>query len=141
MSDPALPVSEAVEAAFRASVALAAAMGGNVRLYDGAAPTNAPFPYLVLGEVEVNDDATECLDSTEVYVPVHVFARVAADRKETGKQAKRIAALVRSLMRDIDTIPGYDVVISDFESARHFFDTDGLTAHSINTHRFLLDPI
>lgn len=141
MSDPALPLQEAIENALRGSADLKDAMGLTaVRLYTMTAPNEAPFPYLIIGEDQVLDDSTECVESSEVITTVHVFSRVKEGVATSRQEAKRIAGLVRSILKGLPSVEGFDIVLADFESARHLTDEDGLTAHAVISHRFLLDP-
>lgn len=141
MSDPALPLQEAIEATLRGSDDLKAAMKSDtVRLYTMSAQIGAPYPYVVIGEDQVIDDSTQCADSSEVYTTVHVWTRDSADVSESRDQAKRMAGAIRSALKGPMTVTGFDLVIQEFDSTRHLTDPDGLTAHAVVTHRFLLDP-
>lgn len=55
MRNPIGPYRVAMEAALRGSAALATALGGTVRLYGTAAPTNAPLPYIVVTYLQATD--------------------------------------------------------------------------------------
>nr|WP_313635215.1 DUF3168 domain-containing protein [Brevundimonas diminuta] len=141
MSDPSLALQDAVEQALRADADLLTAMGlAKVRLYSLAGPVDAPYPFVVIGEDQVVDDATECAESSEVYTTVHVWSRVENDVSASRRQAKAMAAAVRRALRLIDAVDGFDVVLAEFETTRHLTDPDGRTAHSVISHRFLLDP-
>jgi hypothetical protein len=141
MSDPALALQNAVEVALRGSATLKTAMGlQTVRLYTMSAPVNAPYPYVIIGEDQVLDDATECADSSEAITTVHAWSRVGADVSASRAQAKAMAGAIRTILKNLSDVTGFDVVLADFESARHLTDPDSLTAHSVVSHRFLLDP-
>jgi hypothetical protein len=141
MSDPALAVQNAVEAALRASNALKAAMSlTNVRLYTLAPPDGAPFPYLVIGEDQVIGDETECSAGSDVITTVHVWSRVEEDVSASRAQAKQIAGVVRAVIGRALNVVGFDLVECRFEDARHLTDPDRRTAHSIVTHRLQLEP-
>lgn len=141
MTDPALALQNAIEATLRGSVEMKAAMGlETVRLYTMSAPTGAPHPYVIIGEDQILDDSTECADSSEVYTTVHVWTRDPADVSASRAQAKSIAGVVRSALKGPMTVMGFDLVLQDFDSTRHLSDPDGLTAHAVVSHRFLLDP-
>lgn len=142
MSDPSVALQNSVEAALRGSMALKSAMGlATVRLYTMSAPVGALFPHLTIGDDEVLDDSTECLESSEAYTSVHVWTRVDSDVSASRAQAKAIAGVIRPLLKSLSSVAGFTVTEADFESARHIKDPDGLTGHSIVTHRFLLDPV
>lgn len=140
MADPALALQTAVELALRASAALAAAMGGTVRLYPLAPPDNAPFPYVVIGEDQILDDETACLASSEAYTTVHCWARDVDAVSASRAQAKAMAGAVRAALNTALTLEGFSVVDHRFEEARHLTDPDRRTAHAVVTHRFLIDP-
>lgn len=141
MSDPAEALQDAVEAALRASDDLKTIMGLQiVRLYSMSAPNGAPYPYLIIGEDQVLDDSTECLESSEVYTTVHAWARIDDDVSAGRRQAKAMAKAIRPILKALADFPGFTVTDAEFESARHLSAPDGLTAHSVITHRFLLDP-
>lgn len=141
MSDPALALQNAVEAALRASTPLKTAMGlATVRLYPLAPPDNAPFPYLVIGEDQIVDDSTECVDSSEAYTTVHCWARITDDVSGSRAQAKAMAGAVRMALNVELALTGFDVVEHSFQDTRHQTDPDRRTAHAVVTHRFLIDP-
>lgn len=141
MSDPSLPLQNAVEAALRSSADLIAAMGlAQVRLYTLSPPDDAPFPYIVIGEDQIVDDETDCAASSEAFTTVHVWSRIDDDVSASRAQAKTIAGVVRVVLNQKLPVVGFDVSEWGFETARHLTDPDRRTAHSVVEHRFLLDP-
>lgn len=140
MSDPSLPLQNAVEAALRASAPLATAMGGKVRVYTLAPPDGAPFPYIVIGEDQIIGDETECAASSEAYLTTHVWSRIDDDVAASRAQAKTIAGLVRVILNTGLTVSGFETTDHGFENTRHLTDPDLRSAHSVVVHRFLLDP-
>lgn len=140
MSDPSLALQKAVDAALRASTTLRQAMGETVRLYSLAPPDNAPFPYITIGEDQIVGDETECVESSEAYTTIHIWARVDNDVSASRDQAKRIGAIVRATINRQLNIAGFEVVECEFQNARHLTDPDRRTAHTIIEHRLLIDP-
>lgn len=141
MSDPSLALQSAIEAALRDSPEVKAAMGlATVRLYTLSAPNAAPYPFLTIGDDQILGDETECAASSECFTNVHVWAR-STTPTESRAQAKRIASAVRAALSGLTVITGFDLVLVEFETTRHLTDPDGLTAHSVVEHRFLLDPV
>jgi hypothetical protein len=141
MSDPALPLQDAIEAALRGSSDLKVAMGlTTVRLYSVSAPATANYPYIIIGEDQVIDDSTECSDGSEVVTTVHCWSRVTEGVSASRRQAKAMAGVVRSALKALPSVTGFDLVLAEFEDTRHLTDPDGLTAHAVVSHRFLLDP-
>ena len=130
----------AQEAALRASVPLATAMG-TVRVYTDAPPTNAPsggsvFPYIRTGDNQYIDDSDECQDGTEIVATSHVF-----DRPEpiSATRALQIAGIVRSILNAALTLTGHEVVLHEFIDMRQVTDPTGAT-HVVITHRYLTVP-
>lgn len=141
MSDPSLALQNAIEAVLRGSQDLAEAMGlATVRLYTLSAPTDAPFPYVVIGEDQIVDDETECAASSEAFTKVDVWSRVEDDVSASRAQAKAIAGVVRPLLNTALPLNGFVTTEWRFETARHLTDPDRRTAHSVVEHRFLIDP-
>lgn len=141
MSDPALALQQAIETTLRASEELKTAMGlATVRLYTVSAPNEAQLPYVIIGEDQIIDDSTECAESSEVFTTVHVWSRVTEGVSASRVQAKKMAGAIRAALKTEFAVPGFDVVLRDFENTRHLTDPDGLTAHAVVSHRFLLDP-
>lgn len=140
MSDPSLALQNAMEAALRASPALAEAMGGRVRLYTLSAGDNAPFPYIVIGEDQIVGDETECAASSDAFTTVHVWSRVEDDVSASRAQAKAIAGLVRTILNAALPLVGFVTTEWRFETVRHLTDPDQRTAHSVVEHRYLIDP-
>lgn len=140
MTEPSLAIQDAIETLLRADADLIAAMGGRVRIYTEAAPHDTAFPYILLGEDQVIDDGTECADSVEVVVTIHVWAREKSSVGASRRQAKTLAGLIRSALKAPLGVTDFDVVSQEFETCRHLTDPDGRTAHSVESHRFLLDP-
>lgn len=141
MSDPALALQNAIETTLRLSSALKAAMGSSiVRLYTMSAPDLAPFPYVVIGEDQIIDDSTECLESSEVITTVHAWSRVDDGVAASRVQAKAMAGAIRAELKNLAGVSGFVVTLAEFETTRHLTDPDGLTAHAVVNHRFLLDP-
>lgn len=135
MSDPALPLQKAVRAALVGSATLATAMGGTVNVYDRVKP-DAVFPYLNITDAQTIDDGNSCDEhATEAFVDVHIWSRVVG-----AGEAKEIGSVVRSLLATILTVEGWRCVVGNFENARWFRDSDGLSVHGVMTFRYLLDP-
>lgn len=141
MSDPALALQDAIETTLRASAALKTAMGlATVRLYTTTAPIGAPFPFVEIGEDQIIDDSTECLESSEIVTKVRATARVDNSVPASMRQAKAMAGVIRAELKALSGVAGFVVTLADFETTHPLKDPDGLTAHTDTFHRFLLDP-
>lgn len=128
-------IQGALYAALSGSTALAAVMGGAVRVFDHV-PDGARFPYLTIGDEQSIDDGTDCGEASEVFADVHVWSR---DDAQGRVEAKRIAAIVRPLLAQRLPVPPDTIVVGEFRSARHFMDPDGQTAHGVLTFRYLVE--
>jgi hypothetical protein len=140
MSEPALELQRGIFQALIASETLKAAMGGTVRAYDRV-PAGTPaaplvFPYISFSEAQALDNGNACeADMFEIFVDLHVWSRSVG-----MAEAKTISGVVRAAMLAIDIVADWKVPIVEFQQARHMNDPDGLTTHSVNTFRFLLEP-
>ena len=136
MSDPSLALQGAEVAALKADIALQGLVGG--RIYDQPpAPAALVFPYVVVGEHEVLDDSSECIDGTEVYSTVHIWSRTVG-----FPETKRIAAEVRRVLGNRTTplaVGGYDTLESIHEQTLYLRDPDGITRHGVSRFKYLLN--
>lgn len=147
MAAPAEALQRAVFAALEASAPVAEALGGDgrPRIFDEvpqpdpgeAVPAyrrRVPMPYITIGDDDFLGDHTECLDSWEATVIVHVWSRA------TGKvEAKRIGDVVEDALDVVLEISGFTCVEHEARTARYFKDPDGETTHGVLEFRYLID--
>lgn len=137
MSEPALELQRAIYQALIASPALNSAMGGTVRAFDRVPPRGATFPYLTISEAQLLDDGVACEDDMfEAFVDLHVWSRIVGQA-----EAKTISGIIRAEMMALTLAADWQIKVSRVQATRHMNDPDGLTAHSVITCRFLLEPI
>lgn len=135
MSEPSLELQRAIYQALIASEALKAEMGGTVRAYDRV-PPSPTFPYISFSEAQVLDNGNTCEhDMFEIFVDLHVWSRTVG-----MAEAKTISGVVRAVMLALEIANDWKIAIAEFQTSRHMNDPDGLTVHSVNTFRFLLEP-
>ncbi|MET4636163.1 DUF3168 domain-containing protein [Kaistia defluvii] len=129
-SDPSL----ALQAAFlHAIVDGAPAVAG--RVYD-TPPASAVFPYVTIGEIQVNADLADCYGGSESFVDVHVWSRAVG-----FPEAKRIADGIRDALHDVElTLEDHSLGLLHFRDARTLRDPDGVTNHIAMTFRALTQP-
>lgn len=129
MSDPSLEVQDAIVAA------LIGKTGAEDRIYDEP-QVNPVFPYITLGPCQVLPDKADCIDGVAVYPVVDVWSR------EKGfEEVKTIARKVLALLDDQPPdVPGFAVVVFEFESVNYLRDRDGLTRHAAITFHALIQP-
>lgn len=131
MSDPSLALSDAMEAALKASAPLAALVGG--RIYDRVPRQPAPaFPYLRYAVVLAVQDDDGCGLRWDVQASVHCWS------EEPGRrQALALAALVRPLIDvKLDLGAGFRTNIHQFLNARPVDDGDGVRTQVIVEMRY-----
>jgi hypothetical protein len=135
MSEPSLELQRAISQVLITSDALETAMGGTVRAYDRVPPAPT-FPYISFSEAQVIDNGNTCEhDMFEIFVDLHVWSRTVG-----MSEAKTISGVVRSVMLALEIATDWKIPVVEFQTSRHMNDPDGLTVHSVNTFRFLLEP-
>jgi hypothetical protein len=133
MSDPSLEVQAAIVTALKATGALPTVVGQ--RVYD-AAPANATFPYITLGDCQVLPDKADCIDGAEVFLQVDAWSR-AVGYPEVKAIAK---AVVVKLDEQPLAVSGHNVIVFEHQSTQYLRDPDGLTRHAAITFRSLIQP-
>jgi len=131
MSDPSLPLQGAYVARLKAQVSEVAN-----RVYDRI-PATAIFPYFQIGDIQTISDGADCLDSTELFVTLHIWSR-AGGQEET----RRLASAVRAALHEwLPELAGFRVVEHEHRDTRTLDDPDGVTSHGVMTFRALIDPL
>lgn len=133
MSEPSAQLQKGIYEALIASGPLAAFV--STRIFDEV-PPGSLFPYITISDAQVLDDGNTCeSEMFEIFTDIHVWSRTVG-----LMEAKRISGLVRTALMALEAVTDWLVVVVEFRGARHGFDPDGLTAHSVVTFRFLLQP-
>lgn len=110
MSSPALPFKISEECALRASAALRTAMGvPQVRLYTEV-PKNAPLPYAVIGQHEINDLSEECGDAHSIVSTVQWWTKDVGETKGSEAVRRQGAAIIAALKARL-VIAGHETVM------------------------------
>lgn len=135
MTYPAAELQKGIYEALVAYAPLAELMGGAVRAFDRVDPAFR-YPYLTIGADQTLDGGNTCEpDMYEVFAEVHVWSQA------VGKvEAKRITERVREVLGVPFGVDGWTVTAAELRDARHTDDANGITAHSILTFRYLLEP-
>jgi hypothetical protein len=132
MSDPSLPLQDALIKALRADGVLPAAVGA--RVYDQV-PSSPTYPLVTLGDGQVLPDKAECIDGVEIVLQIDVWSR-----KVGYAEAKQIgAAVIAALDDQALTVDGFNVTVFELSSALYMRDPDGQTRHGALTFRALLE--
>lgn len=131
MSDPSLPLQGAYVARLRSQIS-----DVSNRVYDSI-PVDAVFPYLNIGDIQTISDGADCLDSTEVFVTLHIWSRAKGQ-----VEARRLSAVVRTALHEwLPELEGFRVVEHEHRDTRTLDDPDGITSHAVLTFRALIDPL
>lgn len=129
-TDPSLALQGAFLQAIVAAVPLITG-----RVYDSP-PASASFPYVTIGEIQVNADLADCYGGSESFAEVHVWSRAVG-----FPEAKRIADQIRGALHDADlALDGHSLELLHFRDARTLRDPDGITNHIAMTFRALTQP-
>jgi hypothetical protein len=129
-TDPSL----AIQGAFLQAIVTAVPVIGG-RVYD-TPPASPAFPYVSIGEIQVNADLADCYGGSESFAEVHVWSRAVG-----FPEAKRIADQIRGALHDADlTLDGHSLELLHFRDGRTLRDPDGLTNHIALTFRALTQP-
>lgn len=131
MSDPSLELQQVLIDTLKGNV-------GNAvgdRVLDEP-PANPIFPYITLGQCQVLPDKADCIDGVAAYPVVDIWSQ------EKGfVELKTITKAVLALLDDQPLqVPGFAVVVFEFESVNYLRDPDGLTRHAAITFHSLIQP-
>lgn len=119
MSSPAAPFRTAQEAALRASAALAAAMGGKVRLYTEV-PSNAPLPYVVIGQDEIDDLSDGCGEAHSIVSTVQWWTKGVGAASGAATARAMGDAILGALKTDALAITGHALVMCELEQPESY---------------------
>lgn len=134
MADPALELQRTMVARLKADAAVSAAVG--VRVYDHV-PQDVSFPYVSIGDIQILDDAAECVIGTEAFVTIHVWSR-SVGLVET----RSIAAAVRGALHEAPLVlNGFSLIECRHRDTMTRLESDGLTGHAVISFRGLVDQL
>lgn len=145
MSDPSEAFLDGLEDVLRGSAALAAAMGlEQPRIYTerpAAAPgaATARMPYVQIGDDQIVGDESECSDPSDIFCTIHVYADTQGDVKGS-RRARRIAGVLRALLKGGFPIEGHETVLPQFRDHRPLTDPSGAT-HVVMNFTYRTTPV
>lgn len=130
MADPSLAMQGAIVAKSKADCPSV-----SQRVYDNV-PSDAVFPYIVVGEFQTVDDSADCVDGAEIFIPLHVWSRAVGQ-----VEAKRVASDLRSSLHnaELDLGPHWNFLLIEHRSTLVLKDPDGVTTHAVVNFRALVD--
>lgn len=119
MGSPAGPYKTAQEAALRASGALATAMGGTVRILTEV-QGNAPLPYVLIGQDEIDDLSEGCGEAHAIVSTVQWWAKLTGGVKGSDTVRAMGAAIIAALNTDTLNIAGHTVDLAIMETPERY---------------------
>ncbi len=136
MSDgPDWELQTAIVARLKADTALQALIGNPIRLHQDV-PDVPTFPYVTIGDGQNVPDQVQFMDSSEVFVDLHVWSRAAG-----FAEAKRIAATIEASLNDADlSLTSNRCVEIERAGNRSLRDPDGVTKHVVVTLQAWTEP-
>jgi hypothetical protein len=107
----------------------------STRVYDGVAPQNPTFPYVVVGDTTTIPFDTHSTTGGEHTVMVHGWSQYRGSKEIKQIQDQIYSALHRYAL----SVTGVATVDCEIEFAESFNDDDGLTRHGVQRARVILD--
>lgn len=128
-----LAIQKAVVAALKAAAPVSALVGA--RVFDRV-PPDAAYPYVNVGEIQLLPEDTDCGESAEVFVTIHVWSNTPG-----AVQARDLAAKVRAaLHRQALTLDDPHVLTEgEITDVRVFADPNPTLTHGVITYRALVE--
>ena len=101
-------------------------------------PENAPYPYIVMGEITARDWSDKSADGTEVYSTIHIWSQYHG-RKEADEMAD---ALVYAFsLGPLNLAPNFRAALNKLDSFNLMVDIDGVTRHGILKFKYLIEEL
>lgn len=114
--------------------ALSTALAGAATVHDHV-PQNTAFPYVVIGDTDVNDWGTKDSIGTEQLLLIEVWSRY-----KGRKQALSIGNTIYETLHEQGlAVDGQQLVLMRFDSADALQEADGETYRRVMRFRALLD--
>jgi len=101
-------------------------------------PQNAPYPYVVMGEITAKDWSDKLEDGMEVYSTIHVWSRYHG-RKEADEMADRILQALSSSAISVGS--NFRTALDRLDDYSLIVDMDGKTRHGILRFKYLIEEL
>jgi hypothetical protein len=140
MSSPDLALQAAIVTKLKADTTLQSLIGNPIRLYQDVPPFTAwPGAYVTIGESQLLPDKAGCIDGSEIYVTLNVWAQ-----SPGYAEVKRIANAITDALDEQEdnlTIIEHKICLIQREEILFRRDTDNVTTRAIMTFRALTEPL
>ena len=101
-------------------------------------PQNAPYPYVVMGEITATDWSDKLEDGMEVYSTIHVWSQYHG-RKEADEMADGILQALTSSSLDLGS--NFRTALNKFDNYNLLVDLDGKTRHGVLRIKYLIEEL
>lgn len=106
-------------------------------VYD-ANPQNAPYPYVVMGEITAKEWSDKLEDGAEVYSTIHVWSQYDG-RKEADEMADAITQGLTSYALVLE--PNFRCAFDKLDNYSLLVDIDGKTRHGVLRFKYLIEEL
>lgn len=101
-------------------------------------PEQAPYPYVVMGEMTARDWSDKFEPGQEVYSTKHVWSQYSGRKEAVDMGDGILQALSKS---PLDLAPNFRAVLQGLDMNELIIDIDGITRHGILRHRYLIEEV
>lgn len=101
-------------------------------------PEQAPYPYVVMGEITARDWSAKSEPGQEVYSTKHIWSQYKGKKEVCEMGDAILQALSKS---PLDLSPNFRAVLQDLDINELIIDIDGITRHGILRHRYLIEEV
>ena len=97
-------------------------------------PESTSFPYVVLGEDNIQEFGTKDVDGTDTTLTLHIWSEY-----KGSKETKEIMDRIHDLLHDSSlSVSGFNLINLRFEFSDIMRDPDGKTRHGVMRFRAVL---
>lgn len=97
-------------------------------------PEQKAFPYITIGDANVNPFTSFGHFGEEVFLSVHIWSRYKGSKEALEIGGKVIELLAHQQL----TVTGFGSVPAFFESSQMIVEDDGITRHLFHRYRFII---
>ena len=106
-------------------------------VYDDV-PEQAPYPYVVMGEMTATDWSDKFEPGQEVYSTKHIWSQYKGKKEVVEMGDAILQALTKSTL---DLGPNFRAVLNELDMNEIIVDIDGMTRHGIMRFKYLIEEV